>query len=203
VYEQRLAYYLAAAGTTTVKRLALPGALWLLAGASLLMRRRRALLFSAAAVAELVAFGAGFNPAVHMTAFPPQPYAADRRFFIASNLEVFPPNLGTMYGLRDIVSYDVLMPGARVEELEATGYNPLTHSFNPMLSLEEKRRLAALGVRTFISRAGAEELPAAAPPPLPENDPPAGIVAGLIVSLLAMALSAGWLRLYTLRPTPT
>jgi hypothetical protein len=196
VYEQRLAYYLAAAGATTVKRLALPGALWLLAGASLLMRRR-VLLFSAAAIAELVAFGVGFNPAVQMTAFPPQPHAVDPRFFIASNLEVFPPNLGTMYGLRDIVSYDVLMPRARVEELQAAGYNPLTHSFNPMLSLEEKRRLAALGVRSFISRSGAEELPAAAPPPIPENDPPAGIVAGLIVSLLALALSAGWLRLYT------
>ncbi|HJQ41429.1 MAG TPA: hypothetical protein VKB93_30175 [Thermoanaerobaculia bacterium] len=201
VYEQRLAYYLAAAGTISVRRVAVPGALCLLAGISLLMRRRRTLVFSAAAVAELIAFGIGFNPAVRMTAYPPLPFAAADP--IASNLEVFPPNLGTMYGLRDIVSYDVLMSRARVEQLTAAGYNPLTHSFNPMLSLEEKRSLGALGVRSFISRAGVEALPATAPPPIPANDPPRGIVAGVIVSLIALALSAGWLRLYRLKPTPT
>jgi hypothetical protein len=201
VYEQRLAYYLAAAGMTTVKRIAIPGALWLLAGISLLMRRRRALLFSAAAIAELVAFGVGFNPAVRMTAFPPLPFAAADP--IASNLEVFPSNLGTMYGLRDIVSYDVLMSRQRVDELQAAGYNPLTHSFNPMLSLDEKRKLAALGVRSFIARAGVEALPAGTPPTMPANEPPPRIMAGVIVSLVALALSAGWLRLYRLTPIPT
>jgi len=203
VYEERLAYYLAAAGTTTIKRLALPGALWLLAGIALLAPlKRRELLFSAVAVAELVAFGAGFNPAVKMTKFAPPPPALasiDRRFFIASNLEVFPANLGTMYGLRDVVSYDVLMSRQRVEQLKAAGYNPVTHSFNPILTAQESRALAAHGVRYFITRAGVQELPNAPPVAWPENKPPR-LLAGAIISLLALLGSVVWLRLYTLAP---
>lgn len=206
VYEQRLAYYLAAAGATTVRRVAIPGALFLLAGLVLITKPRTAFL-SAIAIAELIAFGAGFNPTVRTTSLPPSPHAlasVDRRFLIASNLEVFPANLGTLYGVRDVVSYDVLMPRDRVEELKRAGYNPLAHSFNPILSADEKRALASFGVRYFITRAGVEELPGATPVAPPLNEPPPRIVTGLVISLLALLASAGWLHLYRLPPvTPS
>jgi hypothetical protein len=202
VYEQRLAYYLAAAGETTVRRIAIPGALFLLAGLLLVTKPRFAFL-SMLAVAELITFGFGFNPAVRMTSLPPPPHALasiDRRFLITSNLEVFPANLGTLYGVHDVVSYDVLMPRDRVEQLKRAGYNPLAHSFNPMLSADEKRALASFGVRYFVTRDGVEELPGATPVAPPLNEPPPRIVAGLIVSLLALLASAGWLHLYRLPP---
>jgi hypothetical protein len=204
VYEQRLAYYLAAAGATTVRRVAIPGALCLLAGIVLSMRvKRRAFLYAAIAITELVVFGAGFNPTVQMTKFAPPPRALasiDKRYFVASNLEVFPANLGTMYGVRDAVSYDVLTSRSRVEQLTAAGYNPLTHSFNPMLEPEETRALAALGVRYFITRGGVQELPDARPVPLPQNVHPPRLFAGAMVSLLALLVSVVWLRLYALAP---
>lgn len=204
VYEQRLAYYLAAAGATTVKRAALPGALWLLAGVALIAPvKRRELLFAATAVGELVAFGIGFNPAVAMTRFAPPPQAMaglDREFLIAANFEVFPSNAGTVYRVRDAASYDVLMSKDRVEHLKAAGYNPLSHSFNPILTSSEKRALTLLGVRYVIGRAGVEELPGAVRTPLPPNLLPPHIFTGLIVSMLALIASVTWLRLYTLAP---
>src|SRR6185436_634783 len=204
VYEQRLAYYLAAAGATTVKRAAIPGALWLLAGVALVAPvRRRELLFAAAVIGELVAFGAGFNPAVAMTEFAPPPKAIagiDREYLIAANFEVFPSNAGTVYRVRDAASYDVLMSKDRVEQLKRAGYNPLTHSFNPILTPSEKHALELLGVRSLIGRTGVEELPGAVRTPLPPNLPPTRIFSGLIVSLLALFASGVWLRLYTLAP---
>ncbi len=204
VYEQRLAYYLSAAGTTTIRRVAIPGALFLLAGVALVAPvKRRELLLSATAIAELVAFGVGFNPAVRQTTFAPEPpslVSIDREFFIASNYEVFPANLGTMYGVRDVVSYDVMMSRERVEQLEAAGYNPNTHSFNPILTAEEKRALAAMGVRYLVNRGAVEELPGAVPVPEPINTPPPRILGGLIVTLAALLASIVWLRLFTLAP---
>ncbi|HUP59243.1 MAG TPA: hypothetical protein VNA69_02360 [Thermoanaerobaculia bacterium] len=209
VYEQRLAYYLDAAATTTVRRVAVPAALWLLAGLALAAHfQRRALVVAAAAVGELVAFGAGFNPAVRMNAPPPEPAAIAqvkqldpaRRFLVASNFEVFPANLGTLYGVRDATSYDVLMSKARVEEWKAAGYNPLTHSFNPILSAEQKRAAAALGVRFLLTRDGVEQLPDAVPQPMPANAPPRRFLGGAITSLLALLGSALWLHLYRLPP---
>ena len=74
VYEQRLSYYLAAAGQTTLRRLAMPGACWLLAGIALAFPwRRRDALLAIAAAGELFAFGVGFNPAVRMTDVAPSP----------------------------------------------------------------------------------------------------------------------------------
>lgn len=204
VYEQRLAYYLAAAGTTTVKRAAIPGAVWLLAGIALIAPvKRRELLFAAAAIGELVAFGVGFNPTVAMTRFAPPPNAIagiDRAFLIAANFEVFPSNVGTVYRVRDAASYDVLMSKDRVEQLKRAGYNPLTHSFNPILTPSEKHALELLGVRYVIGRNGVEELPGAVRTPLPPNLLPSRIFTGLIVSVLALIASGAWLRLYTLDP---
>ena len=224
VYEQRLAYYLTAAGTTTVKRVAIPAALWLLAGVTLAAPlARRALLLSVAAVGELVAFGAGFNPAVPITKFAPEPETIAlvkrldpaRQFLIAANFEVFPANVGTIYGVRDVVSYDVLTSKQRVKRLIAAGYNPPLHSINPMLSADQTRALAALGVRYVLSRTdvpnarrigppapavGVYELIDAVPPPVPANASPPRVVTGAIVSLLALLASGVWLRLYTLAP---
>ena len=227
VYEQRLAYYLSAAGTTTLKRVALPAALWILAAVSLLAPvKRRDLVLSVAAIGELVAFGAGFNPAVPMTGFAPEPETIAlvkrldpaRQFLVAANFEVFPANAGTVYGVRDVVSYDVLTSRSRVKQLIAAGYNPPLHSINPMLSQAQTQALAALGVRYVLSRTdvpsarrigppapavGVYELPSAIPPPIPQNDMPPRMLVGAIVSLLALAGSAAWLRLYTLAPPAT
>jgi hypothetical protein len=45
---------------------------------------------------------------------------------------------------------------------------------------------------------GVHEIPHARPQPMPANERPRGLLAGLVISLLAAAASAGWLRLYTL-----
>jgi hypothetical protein len=225
VYEQRLQYYLGAAGMTAVRRLAMPGALWLFAGIALLMETpRRRMLVTAAAIGELVAFGLGYNPAVLMTAIPPEPVVISaikrldpaNQYLIAANSEIFAANLGTLYGVRDVVAYDALTTRARVDQLVRAGYNPLTHSINPMLAPDEARALAGLGVRFVLSRTdvpnarrisgppapavGIYELPGAVPVAIPANRPPRGFAFGAIVSILAAIASAAWLRLYTLAP---
>jgi len=220
VYEQRLDGYLSAAGLTTARRLAIPGACWLLAGIALLASRRRTLLLSTAAAVELFAFGVGFNPAVRMTDVPPEPEAIatirridpSRQFLLAEHFEVFPANLAMLYSVRDAISYDALSTKTRVAQLLPAGYDPALHTFNPILSPEEVRELGKLGVRFVLSRgdvAGARRLPGApapavgvyeiegaVPSPLPQNRRPAGFVAGLVVSFIAFLASAAWLRLY-------
>lgn len=225
VYEQRLAYYLDAAGLTTLRRAAIPGACWLLAGVALaLPLQRRALLLTIAAGAELFAFGVGYNPAVQMTDVPPEPEVVrtirqldpERQFLLAEHFEVFPANLATLYGVRDAISYDALNTKQRVEQLIPAGYDPLLHTFNPILSPEQVQRLGTLGVRFVLSRgdvAGAQraagspapavgvyEIPNAVPSPPPANRRPPGFVAGAVISLLALLTSAVWLRLYLLEP---
>lgn len=220
VYEQRLAEYLSAAGLTTVRRVAIPAACWLLAGIALTITRRRALLLSIAAAAELLAFGLGFNPAVPMTDVPPEPQVVtaikqldpSRQFLLAEHFEVFPANLATIYGVRDVLSYDALNTKTRVAQLLPAGYNPLVHTFNPILRPEEVRELAKLGVRFVLSRhdvagarrvagpplpaVGVYEIDGVAPTPLPPNNRPAGFIAGLAISLIAALTSAAWLRLF-------
>ena len=223
VYEQRLGYYVSAAGMTALRRLALPGACWLLAGIALArpLRRRMAMLTIAAA-GELFAFGIGFNPAVKMTDVPPEPDVIreirlrdpQRQFLLAEHFEVFPANLATLYGVRDAISYDALNRKPRVEELVPGGYDPLMHTFNPILAPEEVRALGALGVRWVLSRGdvagatriagppppavGVYEVPNAIPHPLPPNHRPPGLILGAVISLLAAAASAVWLRLYAI-----
>ncbi|HVG23092.1 MAG TPA: hypothetical protein VND45_02960 [Thermoanaerobaculia bacterium] len=223
VYEQRLGYYLSAAGLTTFRRLALPAFCWLLCGAALALplRRRRALVTIAAA-GELLAFGIGFNPAVRMTDVPREPDVIRevrlrdpaRQFLIAEHFEVFPANLSTLYGVRDAISYDALNARQRVEQLLPRGYDPMLHTFNPILAPKEVERLGSLGVRWVLSRGdvagaarvagppppavGVYEVPNAVPAPMPQNAPPRGLLAGIVISLLAVLATAGWLRLYTI-----
>lgn len=225
VYEQRLGYYLSAAGTTTLRRLAIPGACWLLAGIALTFPiRRRAAVLTLAALGELFAFGAGFNPSVPMTEVPPEPDVIreirlrdpDRQFLIAEHFEVFPANLASLYEVRDVISYDALNSRKRVEQLLPAGYDPYLHTFNPILAPQEVRALAPLGVRWVLSRGdvagatrvagppppavGVYEVPDARSKPIPPNLRPPGLYAGMIVSLIALIASAAWLRLYTLAP---
>jgi len=221
VYEQRLGYYLSAAGLTTFRRLALPGACWLLAGLALaLPLRRRGALLTVAAAGELFAFGVGFNPAVRMTDVPPEPDVVReirlrdpaRQFLLAEHFEVFPANLSTLYGVRDAISYDALNTKQRVEQLLPRGYDPLLHTFNPILAPEEVARLGSLGIRWVLSRGdvagavrvagppppavGVYEVPHARPMPMPANRRPPGLIFGLVVSALALVATAAWLRLY-------
>jgi hypothetical protein len=224
VYEQRLGYYLSAAGLTTFRRLALPGACWLLAGAALaLPLRRRHAVLSIAAGAELIAFGIGFNPAVARTDVPREPDVVreirlrdpGRQFLIAEHFEVFPANLATLYEVRDAISYDAMSTKKRVDQLGPRGYDPYLHTFNPILAPHEVGLLGDIGVRWVLSRGpvegavrvagppapavGVHEIPHARPQPMPVNERPRGLIAGLVISLLAAAASAGWLRLYTLQ----
>jgi len=200
VYEQRLTYYLAAAGVTALRRIALPGLLWLVAGIALLLGKRKVVI--AAALLELFAFGVGFNPAVSIDDAPPMPAAIAQirkldpsgQWLIAAHYEVFPANLATSYGVRDVVSYDVLTSQARTSELLTAGYDPLLHTMPPVQNLAA---LARLGVRFVINRDGSvTEVPHPAPRPMPVNARPEGIEIGAIVSLLALGLCVGWLRLY-------
>lgn len=209
VYEQRLAYYLDAAGLTAARRVAIPGACWLLAGLALaLPLQRRALLLSLAAAAELVSFGVGFNPAVKMTDVPAEPEAVRiiraldpaRQFLIAEHFEVFPANLATLYEVRDAISYDAMNTRAQVEHLLPGGFDPALHTFNPILSPEQAQYLAGIGVRFVIGPRGLRELPGAVPVPMPPNRRPSGLIAGIAISLLALLATAAWLRLYLLEP---
>ena len=220
VYQQRLAHYLEAAGATTWHRLALPGLCLFLAGWALARqggsREQRQLLLAAAAVGELLVFGWGLNPAVPRTAIPeaPEAVATVRRldpqgqFLVASHLTVFPANLATLYGLRDLVAYDVLTSSSRVAVLERAGYDPASHSLRPRLESAEVVELGRLGVRYVLSRedvpgatrqpgmpppaVGVYEIAGAVPQPRPSNLPPAGIGVGLSLSLLtALAATCG------------
>lgn len=228
VYEQRLGYYLSAAGLTTFRRLAIPGACWLLAGIALAFPvRRRTALLTLAAAGELFAFGAGFNPAVSMTDVPAEPDVVReirlrdpaRQFLLAEHFEVFPANLATLYEVRDAISYDALNTRQRVEQLLPAGYDPHLHTFNPILAPHEVRALGDLGVRWVLSRGdvagavrvagppppavGMYEVPNARPQPIPQNRRPVGLLLGMAISLIALFASAAWLRLYTLSPAET
>ncbi|MDQ1346873.1 MAG: hypothetical protein QG573_242 [Acidobacteriota bacterium] len=219
VYERRLEHYLEAAGATALRRVALPGAIWFCAGWALAFAtRRREIVLILAATGELVAFGAGFNPAVNATQLPLEPAIIHRvrqldpegQFFVAAAFEVFPANAGTLYGIRDVLSYDVLGSAERVAALRAAGFDDQAHSLAPDLSPTESERLAALGVRWVLSRSGvgnAPRLDGPAPPavgvyefanalarPLPANLSPAGLAAGLVVSLLAALGTWIWAR---------
>jgi hypothetical protein len=199
VYEGRLNGYLAGATTTAVRRVLIPGLCWALAGFGMATRRRP--LVIAAASVELLAFGLGFNPAVARVREIPPPIAQLRRldrahdYFAASNLEVFPSNLGTLYGVRDVVSYDVLQSHARVESLVAAGYDRVTHSF----PLTPNPALATLGVRWLITPSGVVEIVNAQHPAAPRNDRPDGLGWGIAVSAAGVMLALLELRS---RPVP-
>ena len=190
VYQQRLAGYLAAAEWTAIRRIALPGACALLFAVALF--RRRAELAVVGAIAELVAFGYGYAPAIRTDEIAPPPsfVAQTGSGVIASSNEVFPPNLATLYGLHDIRSYDVLTSEAATQRLVAAGFDPLANTLPVAPSDVQLRALAAQGVRYFIGYGGVIELPNPAPAPVAHNTPPDGLQAGLWVTAAGAALLA-------------
>ncbi|MEA2570604.1 MAG: hypothetical protein QOI24_2605 [Acidobacteriota bacterium] len=200
VYEQRLAYYLDAAKWTAARRIAIPGVCWLLFGVALTMRagRMRTRLAIGALTAELIAFGAGFNPSIRIDEIAPEPpmiaevkrLDPAHRWLIAAPSEVFPPNLGTIYGVRDVHAYDILTSEAYTRKLLPAGYDPKRWAFPLNPTPEQLHYLSTLGVRYWLSPNGIVEMKDAIPPALPSNAPPEGIVLGLVVSALGIALAA-------------
>jgi hypothetical protein len=212
IYASRLSGYLAAARWTALRRVALPGCCWLLAGLSLRMRTARGPLLALAAVGELFAFGAGYLPSVRMAEIPGDPPAvtALRRldprgeYRMIATSDDYPANLATLAGIRDFRAYDVLISRADVSALAACGYDAAASSFPPSLTGPQQACLAASGVRWVISRApagarrvggdafpgvGLYEIPDARKPPPARDGPPQGFRAGAAIS--AGALLAG------------
>jgi len=169
-------------------------------------------------MAELVSFGYGFNPAVAMDDLPPAPDAIrtvqrldpEGQYLFAAPQEIFPANLGTLYGVRDATSYDVLTSAERAEELAEAGFDPLARTFKTTLTAQEARALGPLGVRFFLSRddvpgahrvsaqpapaVGVYEIPGAVPAPVAAGEPPPGFWAGLLLSLAAAVAAGLWWR---------
>jgi hypothetical protein len=128
------------------------------------------------------------------------------------HFEIVPANLSTLYGIRDAVAYDALSTNTRVTRLLPAGYDPLLHTSNPIFAPEEVPRLAELGVRFILSRgdvAGATRVgrlsrpcrrrlrdAGAIPRPLPPNQRPPRLPAGIVITVLAILGSVVWLRLY-------
>ena len=196
VYDARLATYLDAARWTALRRLLAPGLFWLAAGIGLLLRRRAIVI--AAALLELVAFGYGFAPSIRTSEIAPEPPALTRirkadpsgRFLMASSNEVLPPNLATLFGIRDLHAYDILTSEVETRSLLSTGYDSFSFGLPPDPTPSQYAALAAGGVRFFVTWHGAIELPGAVPQPLPRNNPPPGLVAGTICSVVGMLLLA-------------
>ena len=173
IYEQRLAGYLAAAKWTAIHRIAVPGLCWLVFAIGLLFGRRQ--LIVGAAIAELVAFGLGYLPSIRVDEIaPPPPFVKqiDARWFVDAPDDVFPANLATLYGLRDVRSFDVLTSESETRRLATTP-------------------LPQLGVRWWITGppARVHELPNAVMPPPASNAPPVGIWIGVVCSAVGLALT--------------
>jgi hypothetical protein len=199
VYEQRIAAYVDAARVTAFRRGSLPALCWIVAGAALTMRasRKRETLLACAAIGELVVFAYGYNPAIRVDEIAREPRAIAEikqrdpagQWLVASSNDVFPPNLGTTFGVRQSHAYDILTSERETRALLPSGYDPAHWALSPQPTAEQKAALAARGVRYFVTTTGVIELPKAIPPPRPRNDPPRGIVIGAIVSALGIAIA--------------
>jgi hypothetical protein len=207
VYEQRLSHYIDGAQTTALRRLALPAFCWLIAGSALTMAasRRRETLLAIAAAGELLAFGVGFNPSIRIDEIAREPRAIaeirrrdpGQRWLTASSNDVFPPNLGTTFGVRQSHAYDILTSETDTRKLMAAGYEPDRWALPPDPSPAQMFALAELGVRFYVTPQGLTELPNPRLPPAPRNDPPRGLFAGALVSLAGGVLLAATMRHYS------
>jgi hypothetical protein len=212
IYEQRLSGYLRQGSWTAVRRLALPALCWALFAAGC-MKRRSALVIGAA-LSELFIFGFGYLPAIRADEVAAEPPAvrdlrhADPtgRWFLAAANDVFPPNLGSWFRVRDVRSYDVLTCVAESERLRRAGFDPVTGTLPSPLTDPQRGALAGLGVRWLLSReapsrairvgglpspaVGVYELADSIGPPAATNEPPPGVAAGAVISALALLVAA-------------
>ena len=217
VYETRMSQYLARGASTFLRRAALPGILWILAGGALMATTRRASLLTFATVAELLGFSYGYLPAVRTDLVPPPPPVIqdlaridpERRWQIAASPETFPPNLGTLWQIRDVRSYDVLESSERATRLTAAGYDEQARGFPPAANRDSIDRLGSLGAGFLISRSsfvstrlvggkpppavGLHRVESARSIPIPANRPPEGLKAGAALTAAAAALVLGML----------
>ena len=185
VYESRLTGYLAGLQAVVLRRIAIPAACVL----AVALARRRWIVVTAIA-AEMAFFAYGYNPTIDRSSIAPTPSAIaeirardpERRFLLAAAPDVYPPNMGTADGVRDVRSYDVLQSRERIEMLKRGGY------------LVEARAFPAPppvpGVRWFITAGGLQEIAGVAPQPLPHNGPPEGIALGAAISIAALVAAA-------------
>ncbi len=186
VYEARMSTYLAAAKWTAVRRAAIPGLCFIL------FALKRRTLAAAAVALELLAFGAGYNPSIGVgeVAREPDLVRAIPRgpWMIASSMAVFPPNLGTLFGVRDVHAYDILTPEDYTRRLMTAGYDPLRWDMPVIPSPDQQRALAALGVRYYIVPGRVLEIAGTRIPQPVSNTPPDGIGAGVAISALGALL---------------
>lgn len=217
VYETRMTQYLARGASTFLRRAALPGILWILAGCALIATTRRSSLLAVATIAELIGFSLGYLPAVRTDLIPPPPRVIqdlarldpDRKWQMAATPETFPPNLATLWQIRDIRTYDVLESSERATRLAAVGYDEETRGFASSESRDSVDRLGSMGVAFLLSRTpfvNTRPDEGKPPPavglyrvlttrfvPFPANRPPKGLKTGAGVTAAAMALILGML----------
>jgi len=218
VYERRLEGYIAASAATTRRRLALPGLFWILGGTALLLRGRRAPLLAAACFGEVLSLGVGYLPAVRRSSVPgsPPPIEAilatrpSAGAMIAAAPDVFPPDLATVDGLRDVRMYEYLETRPWAAGLRRCGYDEIARAFPDRPGPAEAACLGELGVRYFLGRTavpgavriggseppavGAYEIRGARAAPPPRDGPPRGLLAGLATSVAGLVVAAAAAR---------
>ena len=214
VYAARFEGYLERGRATAIRRLALPGAFWILGASALLWFRRRTLL-AVAALGELAAFGWGFLPAVSRSDAPPAPPAVEAirarkpgaRSMIAAAGGVYPIDLATIDGLRDVRAYEYLESSSWAERLIPCGYDEIARAFPEQPTSGQVECMGRIGVHYVLGRAqppntvpigggpppavGAYWIPAAAEAPPPLSGPPPYTSLGALVSLFGVALGIG------------
>jgi hypothetical protein len=219
VYEERLEGYITGARGTMVRRVALPAFFLALAGAALARRTRRVELLTLALAGEMIAFSWGYNPAIRENEIAPVPPAIEtvrqldpqNTWLIAAAYTTYDANLGTIHHVRDARSYDVLQTHERISRMAAAGFDRNLRAFPPILTASQIDGLAKLGVRWFLSReaspglrlagggpppaVGVWEIPNAAVVPWPANEPPKGLMAGRMWTLIALMAAAVLLRI--------
>lgn len=219
-YEERLGHYLSGLRVVALRRVAVPLFLIGIAGAAIASSRRRGAVIGATIAAEMIVFAWGYAPAVHVDEGAKVPPAIEavrgldptNEYLIAATVGVYDANLGTIHRVRDIRSYDVLQEHPRIERLVSMGFERNSRAFPERLSEAAVNSLAGDGVRFFLSRlhppsanhvagpgdglgVSVYELRGARPAPRPVNAPPAGLFAGLVISVIAVAAAAGLVAL--------
>src|SRR5207249_3996207 len=103
---------------------------------------------------------------------------------------VFPPNMATMFEVRDIRAYDILTSEDYTRRLLPAGYDALHWDLSLVPSPEQLQALGRLGVSRYIVPNGVIEVAASPPGPV-QNTPPDGILIGCLVSIFGGVLLVG------------